>query len=456
METHAYFTDIRVHILAELETAKVSIYVAVAWFTDARLFNVICKKATEGIDVQLIIVDDHINSSSSLRYEELIDAGGRFFSIDSARFGNLMHNKFCVIDASTTITGSFNWSIRAGSNHENITVTKDNTVLAESFLSEFKSIKVQYHGHDVLKIFDAIAINKRLQVIKGLIDLDETEMIQSHVDKIAEFELTSEILGLLELVDSKRYVRAYEAIDQYLKKNQALTVDDEVRLMRIRWEIKYLEIEIISMENERSTIQKMISDFVHAYTLAFGDMIKRILQLKKEKIAQQGNSKGKKIEQAEKAYREYEQYFDREKQKNSLKLSEDERREMDGLKRKAVVLCHPDKFPGDVQMQQNAERIFKELMNSYDNNDIAKVREILSNLESGLYDIEDRKQINKFDALMKQLEVMKAKYAQLQVELSLLYKDKTYKDIRSIRDMDEYFRDERLRYESELNNLEYE
>ena len=34
----------------------------------------------------------------------------------------LMHHKFCVIDRSTVITGSYNWSFRAQENEENITV----------------------------------------------------------------------------------------------------------------------------------------------------------------------------------------------------------------------------------------------------------------------------------------------------------------------------------------------
>jgi phosphatidylserine/phosphatidylglycerophosphate/cardiolipin synthase-like enzyme len=36
-----------------------------------------------------------------------------------------MHNKFCVIDYETVITGSYNWTRQAAINEENIVVFKD-------------------------------------------------------------------------------------------------------------------------------------------------------------------------------------------------------------------------------------------------------------------------------------------------------------------------------------------
>jgi hypothetical protein len=39
MHTQAFFEDIQPEIIKELETAQQSIYVAVAWFTDAELYE---------------------------------------------------------------------------------------------------------------------------------------------------------------------------------------------------------------------------------------------------------------------------------------------------------------------------------------------------------------------------------------------------------------------------------
>src|SRR6478752_7685859 len=97
METQAFFTNIRSHIATELNNANFSIYAAVAWFTDAKLFKILCDKAKHGLNVQLIVVDDSITRSCSINYDDLEKCGGKVFLIDENK-GALMHNKFCVID----------------------------------------------------------------------------------------------------------------------------------------------------------------------------------------------------------------------------------------------------------------------------------------------------------------------------------------------------------------------
>jgi len=42
MQTQAYFEDIQRQIKIELREAKESIFVAVAWFTDPELFELLC------------------------------------------------------------------------------------------------------------------------------------------------------------------------------------------------------------------------------------------------------------------------------------------------------------------------------------------------------------------------------------------------------------------------------
>ena len=63
-----------------------------------------------------------------------------------------MHNKFCIIDNSIVINGSYNWTISAKTNAENIQVTISET-LFEKFKIEFnrisqKSRSVEKHFKD--------------------------------------------------------------------------------------------------------------------------------------------------------------------------------------------------------------------------------------------------------------------------------------------------------------------
>src|ERR1700690_433213 len=68
MITQAYFKDIQHHIKKELEKAKNTIYIAVAWFTDSELFEILCKKVKDGVSVELMLMNDWINNGSRINF----------------------------------------------------------------------------------------------------------------------------------------------------------------------------------------------------------------------------------------------------------------------------------------------------------------------------------------------------------------------------------------------------
>lgn len=454
METIAYFTNIRSHIQTELKTAKDSIFVAVAWFTDAKLFDILCQKATNGLDVQLIVMDDDITRNCSIDYSKLEVCGGKVFLINNEITGTLMHNKFCVIDKTNTITGSYNWSIKAQSNHENITITKDSEELAEMFLSEFRRIKIQYHGQDPLKTFDVEIVSKRLIIIENCIQLDEFENIKNQIDKISEYQLPNEIQAILEKLNSLNYADAATQIKAYLIKIKSLTIFEDVGLEQLKWQIKYLEVEIIALENEKATIEKIISDFVHTYTLAFGELILKILKLKKEKLRKAGrNARTEEYERAEEEFKTFNEQYKQEKKNDIKDLSDEEKDELKQKYRKAVLLCHPDKFTDE---KQKAHKIFVQLQEAYSKNNLKKVREILSNLEKGIYEIDEEIKVSKKAILLEQLNYLKLRLEELHQILSTIRNDKIYKEVISINDMEEYFEQEKERLENELKKFQNE
>ncbi len=134
---NAYFEEIQKNIIEQIEAAKFTIWVAVAWFTDQVLFEQLVAKKNQGINVQLIIIDDEINRKSGLNYEE------RFETYRVAKIGkyeNMMHNKFCVIDLKIVIHGSYNWTQRARFNCETI-VVENSRENAEKFAEQFIQLK---------------------------------------------------------------------------------------------------------------------------------------------------------------------------------------------------------------------------------------------------------------------------------------------------------------------------
>jgi len=460
MITQAYFQNIRKHIKNELTTAKHSIYVAVAWFTDRHLFKLLCDRAKEGLDVQIIVMDDDITRNCSINYHDIENFGGKLYQISST-FGTLMHNKFCVIDEKTIITGSYNWSMKAASNHENITITTDAESLALTFIAEFKKIKETYHGKDPLKTIDFSIVNKRLNVIEGLIQLEDYSDILPHIFKLKEFELPTHIQEIVFELENSKWFTASNMIKDYLQRAQALTVFDDFKSEELKWQIKYLELEIVALENEKTTILKIISDFVHTYTIRFGELLSKILKLKKEKLQAKGNERYEEYKKAEEAYQSFKEDFhkEQEKEKDYTHLNDEDKEELKKKYRKAASMCHPNGLysrfeEGSVEIKK-ANELYIKLKEAYDKNDLKTVSQILSNLENGIFDFQQEGDVTatKREVLEARLSYLKEKLETLRVELYELRCDKTYRTVINIHNMDDFFTEEEEKLKRELNNL---
>ncbi len=142
MEVKAYFSDIHKVIIKQLELANAQINVAVAWFTDREIFDVLCKKAQSGVKVLVVLMADDINCGvGRLNFTRLENLGGKVtFLPAGSQDVPMMHHKFCVIDAKTVITGSYNWSKKARSNDENITIIRDSAEFAYKYLNVFDEL----------------------------------------------------------------------------------------------------------------------------------------------------------------------------------------------------------------------------------------------------------------------------------------------------------------------------
>jgi len=94
--TEAFFTGIKPKLLAEIDLARQSLTIAVAWFADRDLLAALVARQKAGVPVALALTQDSINNV--LDFSALTAAGGRVFYIEGA----LMHNKFCMPVAGPT------------------------------------------------------------------------------------------------------------------------------------------------------------------------------------------------------------------------------------------------------------------------------------------------------------------------------------------------------------------
>ena len=133
-ETEAHFIDIQNQILEALDSAKVSVIVMMAWFTNKVLSTKLVELYAKDIDVKVALYDDGINKRYGVDFAEI-----PLYKIKATR-GGIMHNKFCVIDNQIVITGSYNWSSNAEfKNDENITIIRDNST-ASDYSVQFRQL----------------------------------------------------------------------------------------------------------------------------------------------------------------------------------------------------------------------------------------------------------------------------------------------------------------------------
>lgn len=139
MEVH--FNNIRENIINEINQAKFSIFICVAWVSENFIIEELSSCLKLGIQVELLINYDNKFDYSKHKFDNFVSNGGRLFLFDTSE--KLMHNKFCVIDLSTTVTGSFNWTYGATKHEENIIIERRNIDFAHTFAKQFTKLKRQ-------------------------------------------------------------------------------------------------------------------------------------------------------------------------------------------------------------------------------------------------------------------------------------------------------------------------
>lgn len=396
MELKAYFSDIHRVIINHLEQAQSEVVVAVAWFTDQEIFDVLCNKASRQVKVSVVLMGDEINQGpGGLNFRKLEQLAGKIVFLPSGnRSDPIMHHKFCVIDGATVITGSYNWSRKARINDENITVVTDSESFAHQYLNIFDSLLVRSGQASLTAAsVDTEAVRRRLELIRSLVLLGEQDEIAPHIHKL---RLAADALGLGQLIaalNEGQYKAALEMIDDYLHKATALITVDDVQIGHLRFELLVLEVRLESLSDDKAELERRLITFNRRYNEVLGDVVQRLLkaraELAKIQAACQQQESATVREEAEEAARDAKQaYEDYSRQHEELqqeaplpRLDEEAEQDLKRLYRKACSLCHPDKFPEE--RKEAAHRAFTELQDAYKSNDLERVREIHAALAAG-------------------------------------------------------------------------
>jgi len=451
MQTEAIFENIAERIQQEIKDAKKSIFIAVAWFTNKNLFNALVERARAGCNVSLIISNDSINLNAQNDFPILEEYSSKCYMIGNGDT-ELMHNKFCVIDYSTVITGSYNWSYKAENNFENVIITYNDTTLAEQFISEFNKIRKQYYPDEAKEkiIFPLDKVIKRLEILKNYILLEDVEELRKEATKLKEYSFNSDLQEIIEDITKNEFTLAISKIQKFVSRNQQLSVWTDPEVAALNLEIKNLENQLNAFDNEKTEIEKLLSDFHHRHSMELGSIILDLLKLRKLKFKQDKA----KHEEAENDERQYREQVETEKEKEVFDLTEEQRSELKKKFRKATVLCHPDKVSDE--FKDAAQRIFIELKAAYDTSNLRKVNELLNDLEKGNYFKARSETIFEKDLLKAAIAKLKMQIKYLETEIVAIKQSNTYKVVVVIKDWDAYFNSTKDKLKNELESLQLE
>jgi len=127
-------------IVKELNNAKTEILVQAYSFTSKPIAKALLDAKKRGVKIEVIL--DRSQRSKNYSAADFVAHAGIPTYIDSAHA--IAHNKIMIIDKSTLVTGSFNFTSAAEEkNAENLLILKGNKALVDRYIGNFN----EHKGH---------------------------------------------------------------------------------------------------------------------------------------------------------------------------------------------------------------------------------------------------------------------------------------------------------------------
>lgn len=457
MQTHVFFDNSQTFFFKRLKEASTSIHLVTQGMPAPGILTILHHKATSGTTVNLIFLEnDHLPSPSQdlIKLKEV--SKNCIHTVDTT--GNtLFQRTLCLIDKETLIIAP-QQCLKEPASHPLLTTVKDLPELIHFFYNQFTQTVDKLSQPPAIEP-DHSQILPRLKTLRLMIQLQDEEDINNQLRKLQEhlfddesFRYLWEIVGHIK---DTRHPQALEAIEGYLNNYSTymptLSTFDQNCL---KLELKIVETQLNSLENEKMEVEKLLLTYQHRHSREVGDIIKKILLIRKERLKQKtAQNKSRKNEYRE-AKSDYEEFCSDHKKtidQKLLQISEEEKQELKTLFRASSKMCHPDMVSPEFKSQ--AKKLFAKLCEANQENDLSQVKAIHHQLELGILATAST-QDHDPEALQELISILTGKINDI---TGILYARKTsdiYKQIHAITDWDNYFRELKQQLHDTLKNIE--
>lgn len=443
MQLQAHFFHIQQVITQRLQAAQSEILVAVAWFTDRKIFEVLCKQAQAGVQVSVAVLGDGINQGpGGLNFQRLRDLGGKVILLPPGSDGEpMMHHKFCVLDGVTVITGSYNWSNKAQRNDENITVATEAPEFAARYRQAFHDLLARTEQAESAgqPQVDAEAARRRLEMVRSLILLGEQDGLPTHLNKLRPVAQALGLQAILQALERGAYKAALEFIENYLRRSSAVTLHEDADIPILQLQLQSLELRLESLSDEKTDLERSLVIFNRRYNDALGALLLKVLAARtalarhkaaasrkraaeNQAAAQEAEQDAEQAKQTRQDWQDYRRDYNQQQATSAPNiLNAQEDAELKTLYRKACSLCHPDKFAKE---QKNAAHlVFVKLREIYTANDLPALRELYATLQAGgLPGAPRSSTLSRADALRAAIAELQHRMAETLHQLQALHK----------------------------------
>ncbi|MBL7795155.1 MAG: DUF1669 domain-containing protein [Saprospiraceae bacterium] len=400
-----HFTNIRQVLRRAIRQAENEVFVAVAWFTDDALFAELLAAQQRGVQVEVALMNDEINRQSGLDYAALETAGIAVWCYPEHL--GLMHHKFCVVDESTLLIGSYNWTRKAAKNEESLLEIPIGAQLAADFRAEFERIK-----QVCVRLYAAAPA--------------PPEPVPTPPPFAGET----------------------------LPGGSLLAAD-------LRVEILFLELETAQLEAEKNSMETVLLAFERRLRDLLGDLLARHLDLQRQLAERKAQLTGKRqdqeqYEQREAEFRQFREKIREDAANPEVLLDEPAAADLKQLYREAVLLAHPDRYGNDPQKEAEANALMAALTEAYRRKDLEKVREIWLSLKNGTAFRADWAAMTDIEQLQAILTKLKKRRAELAQAIADLQQSEAYRTQQANPDAEAYAAVLREQLERNIQILENE
>ena len=289
-------------------------------------------------------------------------------------------------------------------------------------------------------------ILKRLDIIKNAVAMEEDDLIAMQVQKLENLPLDEKVQHILALISAQQFQDVIQLIEQYKHDSSGLSVYEDPQIQGLKLELKLLENRLNELTDTQADLEREINEFNGEYFRRLGGLIEEILKRRAELCRDETEK-----QQTQQDYEEFERGYQQQLEDAPQTLTHEELQELKTAFRKASRLCHPDKLAD--QFKAQGEAFFKELYEAYRRQDLERVTEILTTLQTGksLGNVADG--VNNLETLQAKIAALRERIAILEIEVKRLQDDEIYQHILKIDDRESYFSELEKELEIELTAL---